>query len=251
MKKGFWKMICFCIAPVLVAAGCAGTPAASPAPNSDGPIKIIDAKANFGKELASMVYWDEGVADTVNWTTGHRGEGIDFDGYPSTQVRLNTKPLVSAKALTLQAWIYWRGAGLKDTSTYNKSEGGQLIFGMSGIAGHYKVVVRDDEYGGGVTFIGGWYDRDVYCISDIDMPKNQWTMITATLDGENMTLYFNGEMIGQEKQAVVPVDLGIDLFRLGSSFWAPPSLNAILDDVSIYRKALSPEEVKQLYEETK
>jgi hypothetical protein len=244
--------ILICVVLGVAFAACAGTPGAST--NTPGPgrqIRVIDERENFTRSISGNLYWGEKRADAVKWVAGHEGEGIDFNDQQKTQIRLNYTVLTTVKRFTFSTWINWRGAGLNGPATYADDDGGQLIFGISGGAGHFKLVANDYEKGGGIDFAGGYYNQDVYCTAGVSLPKNEWAMVTATMDGTYMSLYLNGEIIAQEEQSVVPGDLGVDLFRVGSSFWDPPSLNAILDQTSIWLTALSAEEILNLYEETK
>jgi hypothetical protein len=218
---------------------------------TSGQIKLVDEKSNWGKEVDGFVYWHENLAREISWVPGHKGEGIDTDGHLKTHLRFDTGVLKGAKAFTLSAWVYWRGAGMAIFGKYADDDTGQLIYGISGPKGHFKITIEDNEQGGGIDFAGGLYNKDVYCASGVHLPKNTWAMITAALDGSYMTIYLNGVEISKKPQTVTLADIGVDLFRIGSSFWGPPSLNAIIDEACVWQRALSANEVFTMYNETK
>ncbi len=206
---------------------------------TDGQIVLIDEQANFSEESYMFAGADEKLVFPALWTEGYHGEGIDFGG-EKTHVRFDTTLINAADALTLNTWIKLR-----------ETKPGTLVFGCSGPNGHFKIVTCDDEYGNVMTFAYGLYNKDVYAVADVALPEGEWAMVTATIDASAMTLYLNGEAIATAEPEVTPDALAIDLFRFGSSFWAPPSLNAVMDDGSVWTRALSAEEVAALYAATK
>lgn len=217
---------------------------------TDGQIILVDEQENFGEDSAMFAGAEEKLVYPAVWTEGLHGEGLEFADV-KTHVRFDGDLITRAEALTLSTWINWRGPGLMDATAYNETAGGVLVFGLSGANGHLKVVALDDEQGDVMTFAGGLYGEDVYAKAEAPLPTDEWVMVTATIDGENMNLYLNGELAASVAQTVKPSDLQLNLFRIGSSFWGPPSLNAVVDDASAWERALSAEEIVQLYEATK
>ncbi|MGN0970970.1 MAG: LamG domain-containing protein [Aristaeellaceae bacterium] len=205
---------------------------------TEGQIVLIDEQDNFSEDAYMFAGEDEKIVFPTPWTEGHHGEGIDFSGV-KPHVRFDTTILNGADALTLSTWINLREAA-ENT----------LVFGCSGSNGHFKIVTCDAEYGNVMTFAYGLYNKDTYAVADVALPENTWSMVTATIDGTAITLYLNGEVIASAEQDVTPDALALDLFRAASSFWGPPSLNAVMDDASLWTRALSAEEVAALYEAT-
>lgn len=216
----------------------------------DGQIVLIDEEENFSEDSAMFAGSDEKLVYPAVWTEGLHGKGLDFADY-KTHVRFDPALITKATSLTLSTWMLNRGPGLESDGNYRATNGGVLVFGCSGGNGHFKVVVDDDEYGDVMTFAYGLYNQDVYAIADVSMPINEWVMVTMTVDETAMNLYLNGELIASAEPAVTPDQLAIDLFRIGSSFWGPPSLNAVADDASLWTRALTAEEVSELYTATK
>lgn len=215
----------------------------------DGQIVLVDEEENFSEDSAMFAGSDEKLVYPAVWAEGLHGKGLDFADY-KTHVRFDPALITKATSMTLNAWMFNRGPGLQSDGTYRDANGGVLVFGCSGGNGHFKVVVDDDEYGDVMTFAFGLYNQDVYAIADVTMPINEWVMVTATIDDKAMCLYLNGELIASAEPAVTPDALAIDLFRIGSSFWGPPTLNAVVDDASLWTRALTAEEVTELYTAT-
>ena len=238
MKK---RIICSVLAIVLATVFALPASAAW----QDGKIPLVDEQANFGAGLDFAAFFkDELLSMDMVWVEGKNGEGIDLGNSNKEQLRFDPTALGTAQGMTLSMWVYWRGA------RGDESDGGVLLFGLSSGSGHFKVVAKDGERTNGLDFAGGWYDQDVFCESATALPVGKWSMVTVTLDGSNMTLYLDGKQLAKEAQTVVPADLGIDLFRIGSSWWGPPTLNAVVDDAGLWTRALSASEVTAMYNAT-
>lgn len=216
----------------------------------DDRSRMIDEPETWNEDLEGYIFWDEVVGQQANWVTGMSGKGLDTGGHVRYHIRYSGEDIAPAKALTLSTWIYWRGVGLATADKMETESGGVVIFGASGESGHLKVVAKDDHQGGGLSFVGGKYDQDVFAVADKPLPDNEWAMVTVTMDGKNMSLYLNGKLVAKQPQTLVPADLGLNLFRVGSSFWGPPTLNAVLDDTSIWKRALTADEIAEMYTDT-
>lgn len=74
---------------------------------------------------------------------------------------------------------------------------------------------------------------------------NEWTMLTATLEGANVTLYMNGQVAGTGTSvSTLPID-PIPLY-LGSGNAEDAFFLGAMDDVQIFNRALSAEEIGAL-----
>jgi len=206
---------------------------------AEGQISLIDEQENFSEDAYMFAGSDEKIVYPAVWTEGYHGEGLDFADV-KTHVRFDTALINKAEALTLSTWIYLRA-----------EQAGSLVFGCSGSNGHFKIVTCDDEYGNVMTFAYGLYNKDTYAVAEVALPVGEWAMVTATIDATAQCLYLNGELICSTEPEVTPDALAIDLFRAASSFWGPPSLNAVMDDAAAWTRALSAEEVAELYAATK
>jgi hypothetical protein len=89
------------------------------------------------------------------------------------------------------------------------------------------------------------WTRQYDLIAEKKFTLNTYHNITATFDGTNSRLYFDGRLIGEKNQTKATL-LG-DLF-IGSSAPNQQLFKGELDDLSIYNRALTDEEIKQLYE---
>lgn len=217
---------------------------------SEGMIMMLDEPDNFSKTLEANCFFDEELmtAEDITWTEGKAGQAVDMGQAYREHFRFTVEPVWEATGLTFTTWILWRGAGIgAEGEVAPADEYGQLILGMSGSSGHFKLEASVSEENPVMNFEGGLYGADISAKTEDGLPKDEWVMVTVTLDGENMSLYLNGELAAQAEQTIIPDDLGMDLLRVGSSFWGPPTLNAEIDEAAIWARALSAEEIAELY----
>ena len=82
------------------------------------------------------------------------------------------------------------------------------------------------------------------------VPLNTWTHLVFTFDGQSFRIFANGKMIGTAIGSV-PINVGgtsgisIGVSDQANGWWSP--FEGIIDDVRIYNRALSTNEVAQLY----
>jgi hypothetical protein len=78
-------------------------------------------------------------------------------------------------------------------------------------------------------------------------PVGQWAMLTATWNGTDFGLFING--VGQVvAQDDLPRDLPVQPITIGGSIpWPEQTFNGVIDDVRIYNRALSQEEITALH----
>ena len=94
--------------------------------------------------------------------------------------------------------------------------------------------------------------NDEYFSLEVPAIYNQWTQVTVTFDGLNFKLFLNGELAASETADSCELTYyeyfkQIDIGNLNSSY----SLTGQLDEIRLYNRGLSDEEVFALYESFK
>ena len=80
-------------------------------------------------------------------------------------------------------------------------------------------------------------------------PLNQWTQVALTYDGAQIKVYANGELIGQaDKTGALNGD--DSPFNIGgrADDEGPPKFNGLIDEVEVFDRTLSPQEIKAIFE---
>ncbi len=201
--------------------------------------------------LEPVAHWkfDEGAGDTAydrsrtnhgtiygsRWTSGQIGGALEFDGVDD-YVSCGTGPAIT-------------GTGPFAVSAWVKTDI---------VKGHAIVVQRSESYADGSygvsiladgrvqfhTYNGGY---GVLFQSDVRVDDGLWHHVVAvrtnSTDGE---IYVDGSLSGSDSGPVrslnkVPVWIG------GPGFTGPFVFGGVIDDIRIYDRALSAEEIRQLY----
>jgi hypothetical protein len=274
MKVKRTKII-LCLISALSVLSCAGAPKSGgdggqaaqddAASWKDGQLVLVDEMSNFGKAVPSFVYFEgednpkTGEVNPVKWVEGHQGQGIDLDdGHIHTMIRF-INPIAghpedfdwSPGAITVNTWIYWRGGGRRTLSGEYNDDKDQVIFAVNGALGTFRVSVNDQGNSGLMAQAQLSNRAAIPVIPDVPLPQNEWHMVTAVMDGKTIALYLDGKELGRASCTYRITEMRPGIFRIGGASWGPPTLNAIIDQASYWKRALPPAAVAALYESTR
>jgi hypothetical protein len=169
------------------------------------------------------------VVGTADWTAGKYGGGFHFDGATYITVP-NAEPLASlTHPMSVGCWVNPDVLG-----------GWRQLFEMDGDAG-WKIGFHDSH-----AIVWTTYHVQDF-ISETPIDTGTWTYVAATWDGSQAIVYVNGEpdppIAGG---GVIDVknepSLDIGYRRTSAASWYEGSI----DDVFIYNKVLSQQEIKDL-----
>ena len=156
------------------------------------------------------------------------GEGaLQFSG-TNDYVEVNYNPDLNPDQFTVCCWV--------------KVEGGQGIYRPAVTSSHiggigYKFWAGiDDKWQFGTGKGGGWNE-----LVGPNVSLNQWTHIAGTFDGQNMTLYVDGNTAGTLPNVNYSTNTYLPL-RIGSETITPVLhffLNGQIDEVSVWNHVLS------------
>ena len=182
-------------------------------------------KLDYGSGTNAFDSSGNGVSGTLGgspvWTTGHLGGALNTAaGYVTTGYTIPAQS--SATSFTWSAWVNLASAG-----------GTPVIMGFRNGATWAKLTPSAFEYGSGSIITQA-------------LPTNVWTLVTIVKNGSNFTYYENGAVVGTASNSSSVVS---HTFYIGEDpgFGADGSVNGIIDDVRVYSRALSANEVANLY----
>ena len=92
----------------------------------------------------------------------------------------------------------------------------------------------------------GFGDHYHNLLSQTEIKYDQWTHVVATLKAGDVSIYINGEL-DAEGTRPRPLSVNDKPVRIGSCYDGR-YLDGAVDDVRIYSRGLSPEEVKRLFD---
>ncbi len=170
------------------------------------------------------------------WTTGKVNGSLSFDGVDD-YVGISDSPdfIINQQGFTYEAWI-------KPTSfsqTYNMFIGHYLPY--------FDVNSNRNLH---MSMSAAGAQRSVWGATSLN--ANVWYHVAATYDNQGyMKVYLNGVKDGQAGPYLTPSNssslLYIGKWYSGSSYL----FTGLIDEVRVYNRSLSPEEIKRHYEESK
>jgi hypothetical protein len=236
------------LATALFLGGCASPPKTSP--------PLIKIEPAFVKEGLVAYYPFNGDAADASGNgndgnvegptlatdrNGADGRAYNFDG-DDDYIDIGDQ-LPDAKAVTVSAWIYKRDdkpAFVFSDSTSANGNDFMLAVSKNGIG------IRADKSGG--SLLSGAIPHNGYKDVGEALTEDRWLMLTWAMSPDKSNLYIDGKL-------VVTVDaagsnIGHHGGRIGADAHFPTAyvFHGSIDDVRIYNRALSAEEVKALYD---
>ncbi len=171
------------------------------------------------------------IGDATNHSTGeNRGNYAVLDGSGDFIECAHSDSLTLTTDGTISLWI--RPKRLQSmrglVSKYNPNKAYTLRTWKEG--SHSKVAFGDT--------------RDNF-VSGAELRENRWSHVVMTLDDGNVKLYFDGKL-DREGVRSAPLTTNTDPVRIGNDYDGRYFRGAI-DDIRIYKRALSSEEVAEIF----
>lgn len=193
--------------------------------NEEGNVTDQSGKRNHGKPQG------------VEWTPGGKAGGAyRFDGVNSSIVTTEPIGIAGAAANTVGAW-----------SKSVNNEGMKCIWSMGNGHGGGENAHGPALHG---EFLGLHYGGIGDTITTHVDPA-AWNFVCRTYDGTTQFLYVNGVLTGEERRAMNLADhpLNIGRWKAGNDY--SYYFEGLIDEVMVFTKALSADDVKTLYESLK
>ena len=177
---------------------------------------------------------------------GNNNSAFNFDGL-SNNIVVADNALLRPSQITLSCWINSDltkpSQNILSKTNFSNAQGEQYGISVVNSGSISFGIKRNSNCSGGV----GW--KSLYTSTSIISPII-WSNIVCTYDGVTMKYYLNGNLV----QTYTPPSSGsIDncingTFNIGK-FWSgqPDYFKGKIDDVGIWNRALSQEEIKNLY----
>jgi outer membrane protein assembly factor BamB len=196
-------------------------------------------------------YGNHGTVDRATWTAGVSGDALSFNGESSSVRVLDSDSLDVTVGLTIAAWInavafFGEGDhnGNPIVTKWETTRNGVPI-------GQYHLSLYE---GGNIIFrVAGDTELDELVAEQV-VDVGGWSHIAASWDGRIMRLYVNGSVVAEKSSKVATIqnrEYGGDDLKIGQDTggWDPPGwyFHGAIDDVRIYGRALTADEVTDLH----
>ena len=173
-----------------------------------------------------------GAISGATWTTGGKNGGaLSFDGTNDLVSVADSASLDLTTGMTIEAWVKPAKLGSLWRTVVVKEQPNQLS---------YALYAHTTQTGpSGHAFVGGG-DRSAMVPSRV--PVNVWTHLAVTYDGSTITTFVNGAFAAS-KAVSGPIAVSNRPLQLGGNYVWSEWFSGLLDDVRIYKRALSGNEV--------
>lgn len=175
----------------------------------------------------------------ADWVGGRAGLALDFDGVSDyVAVAQSTSLDLQNDKLAITAGVFWTEG--PDNSEYILYGAGEpyLLRIISSGADNGKVQFRILTAGGQTNLL-----------SAIALTKSVWTDVAAVYDGANMLIYLNGNLSNSVAKTGNVVALTGGLY-LGADLVGGDAFAGKLEEVKLYGRAPSPDEVRWLCQDS-
>lgn len=204
----------------------------------------FDADAKDANKKIICTPSEDGIAfvtDTV------RGQVIEFDG-TNGYLQLGNNAF-NFDAMTFNVWFFWDVAEhvwWVRIFDFGKpavpDPGNRDVNFLTTFAFEDKLrwVIHSEDDPGGI---------DTILLSKAKIDVQKWYMLTCVHGGGKAELYLNGELQASKQIGFKASDLMYDNCYIGKSNWPADALfKGRMDNMAIYNKALTAEEIAQLYQ---
>jgi len=174
--------------------------------------------------------------NTPSWLNGIIGSAINFKTSSALVIQTDSPFPVGTNARTVTAWICVtnRVSGAAIFSYGQQSSGKGWTFSLA------------TSNTNGVGVFGFSVNPSASSLTAI--PTNQWVHVAASDSAGNIVYFFNGITNGTATHIINTSLGGLATIGMATPPWdGPHYFGGFIDDVRIYNRALSSDEVKQLY----
>jgi len=171
----------------------------------------------------------------INWTSGKYESGLYFDGTTNSWVNVTPAALNQRENFTVGYWMLTSDSAKSGTAIHGTNTGGNdfIVFNYKSIA----IYIKDSLWATGVA-----------------LNDNSWHYVTVTRDSNVVKFYVDGVL--RDTNSSMPTGaLTIKCLVLGQEedavcggFDASQAFLGKIDEVKIYNRSLSADEVKADYE---
>lgn len=170
----------------------------------------------------------------ASWTTGKSGSGLNFTGNASNVVIIpDTSSLDFTKQITMMAWI-----------KPNSISGWQTVMAKNQKDEVYSLRLNSGKPRMDLDEVGSVNSASV------GLSAGSWQHLAATWNGSVEKLYINGVEVGTQNRSGT-IKTNSDNLQLGRAEDNDDPLNAVLDDVRVYSRGLSANEILTIYNQTR
>ena len=206
---------------------------------TNAEIKDSSGQENHGVPRGTKVYADQDRGPVL------KCDDVGFVAVPDSDS-------LNSEVVTVMAWV--NSSANQETHNNWRCILDKSDWAENGIGKGYCLRVGDSRDGRDVVnfSIGNqqWNNLD----SEVTVPREAWVHLAGTFDGKTLTVFINGEPNASKSSSATTILPSKYPLQLGASTFdnrAVRKFDGLIDDVIVVSRALSPEEIQAVYEETR
>jgi hypothetical protein len=214
---------------------------------------VLSVNSRCASPPSGLVSWWQGEGNANDQTGSNNGtvqggtsfnkglvnQAFNFDGTSGYVLVPDSTSLDFTNAMTFEAWIYPRSSGDHHHEIVSKWEGGVNQYSYT------FTIVPDGRFAAGLGS-DGTASSLISAFSLSTIPLFTWSHVAAVYDGSALSIYVNGIF-----NSAVPWTRGIfpgtAPLVIGSTLTSGSFFNGLIDEVSLYQRALPASEIQAIY----
>ena len=178
---------------------------------------------------------DGKIVGNVKWVKGKFGDALSFPGVRGNYVRIPHAEEMNLITFTLMAFLQVPEV----TGDYQCIINKEQPFGV----GNYSLFIHKDT---GVAYPEFWTAGQWKgAVGNLKVTNSRWHHVAGTYDKKSLLAYIDGALEAQTPLTVTPDTTPGDL-RIGGRVDDGNPLKGIIDEVALFNKALTPEEIEKI-----
>jgi len=199
---------------------------------------------SFNEGSDSTAYDDsgngyQGTINDASWSNGIYGSALEFDGDDFVAF---DSPVLNTPPYSVCSWVHPDSFSV-EVGKYIMANGGE-----SNDAHGFCLLLQNP---GNWFFAGKKTDKIAHIQTYPASSSEEWVFLCGTWDGnglENFDLYVNGELVSGTRWTEDDSGNEERNLRIGASSYELGGFQGLIDEVRIYDRELSQEEIQELYE---
>jgi hypothetical protein len=171
------------------------------------------------------------LSGATRTASGKYGRALSFDGTNDRVNIADSSSLDLTNGMTIEAWVRPSSLGGWDTVVL-KEQPGSLVYALYANTG-------PGPASGEVETSAGYFTQ--YAVGSL--PLDTWTHLASTYDGTTLRLYINAAEVGSRAVSGSVLTSSSALRIGGNAIWGE-YFGGLIDEVRIYNRALSPQEIQ-------
>ena len=215
------------------------TPTPTPTPPDPGLVSLWHLDENTGSTAHDSIGCNDGVITGATWTTGVNGSALLFDGKDDCINCGNDGSLNITDEITIVVWV--NASSQKTANIIGKGGNSKKNAG-------YRISLDDTDGWVCEVYYGSKPKKCKVNWGEGQATLNQWYHVAMTYNGSALQLYVDG-VAKNSKSASGSLNINSRNLYIGSNDAKKKVFDGVIDEVAIYNRTLTAEEIAELKEQ--